>query len=123
MPQLNELILTGDGIAVVESGLAFGGGCLQNFGINSNTSANGFLKCLYRKKPEQNQQQNGNVNANNKNGVKNQPNMNTSTTNQANQMQQIQKSPKKKLKDMNNIGLEEGWNLKDEEKWKFKPRI
>ena len=30
--------------------MAFGGGNLQNFGINSNTSANGFLKCLYRRK-------------------------------------------------------------------------
>lgn len=30
--------------------MAFGGGSLQNFGINSNTSANGFLKCLYRRK-------------------------------------------------------------------------
>ena len=30
--------------------MSFGGGNLQNFGINSNTSANGFIKCLYRKK-------------------------------------------------------------------------
>lgn len=27
----------------------FGGGNLQNFGINSNTSANGFIKSLYKK--------------------------------------------------------------------------
>jgi hypothetical protein len=40
----------GDGIAVIEQGLAFGGGCLQNFGINSNTSANGFIKCLYKRR-------------------------------------------------------------------------
>jgi len=38
-----------NGIAILESGLSFGGGCLQNFGLNSNTSANGFIKCLYRK--------------------------------------------------------------------------
>lgn len=33
----------------MDSGLALGGGTLQNFGINSNTSANGFIKCLYKK--------------------------------------------------------------------------
>lgn len=46
--RLQEL-LNGDGIAVLESGLSLGGGCLQNFGLNSNTSANGFIKCLYKK--------------------------------------------------------------------------
>ena len=33
----------------MDKGLAFGAGCLQNFGINSNTSANGFIKSLYKK--------------------------------------------------------------------------
>jgi hypothetical protein len=42
-------LMDGDGIAVIESGLSFGAGCLANFGLNSNTSANGFLKCLYKK--------------------------------------------------------------------------
>jgi hypothetical protein len=46
--RLQEL-LNGDGIAIVEAGLSFGGGGLQNFGLNSNTSANGFIKCLYKK--------------------------------------------------------------------------
>jgi len=48
---LNRLsqLLDGDGIAILESGLSFGGGCLQNFGLNSNTSSNGFIKCLYKK--------------------------------------------------------------------------
>ena len=40
----------GDGMAIVDQGLSFGGGCLQQFGINSNTSANSFLKCLIKKK-------------------------------------------------------------------------
>lgn len=48
--RLNELVAKGDGIAIIDKGLAFGGGCLQNFGINSNTSANGFIKCLYKRK-------------------------------------------------------------------------
>ena len=39
-----------DGIAILEQGEGFGGGQLQEYGINSNTSANGFLKCTYRKK-------------------------------------------------------------------------
>jgi hypothetical protein len=43
------LVNTGDSIAVLEMGLNFGGGNLQNFGINSNTSANGFIKSLYKK--------------------------------------------------------------------------
>ena len=29
-------------------GLCFGGGDLQHYGINSNTSANGFMKCTYK---------------------------------------------------------------------------
>ena len=51
LPRLNELVQGGEGIAIVEAGLSLGGGCLSHFGINSNTSANGFVKCLYRKKP------------------------------------------------------------------------
>jgi hypothetical protein len=46
--RLNDL-LGGDGLAILESGLSFGAGCLHNFGLNSNTSANGFIKCLYKK--------------------------------------------------------------------------
>ncbi len=46
--RLQEL-LNGDGIAILEGGLSFGGGALQNFGLNSNTSANGFIKVLYKK--------------------------------------------------------------------------
>lgn len=48
--RLNELCNTGDGIGIVEQGLSFGGGCLQNFGINSNTCANGFFRGIYKKK-------------------------------------------------------------------------
>ena len=48
--RLHELVTTGDGLAVLESGLCFGGGDLQEYGINSNTSANGFLKCTYKKR-------------------------------------------------------------------------
>jgi hypothetical protein len=29
--------------------MSFGGGALQSFGVNSNTTACGFLKCMYRK--------------------------------------------------------------------------
>jgi hypothetical protein len=43
-------VSSGDGIAIVEQGLSFGGGSLQYFGINSNTGANGFLKGFYKKK-------------------------------------------------------------------------
>ena len=38
-------ILTGDGLAIIDGGLSFGGGNLGTYGINSNTSAYGFLKC------------------------------------------------------------------------------
>ena len=48
--RLTELVAKGDGIAIIEKGMSFGGGNLQNYGINSNTSANGFIKCLYRRK-------------------------------------------------------------------------
>ena len=47
---MNELVAKGDGLAIIEQGLNFGGGSLQNFGINSNTSANGFIKCLYKRR-------------------------------------------------------------------------
>ena len=47
--RLNDLVATGDGLAILDQGLSLGGGALQNFGINSNTSANGFIKCLYKK--------------------------------------------------------------------------
>ena len=48
--RLTELVAKGESIAILDQGMAFGGGSLQNFGINSNTSANGFLKCMYRRK-------------------------------------------------------------------------
>jgi hypothetical protein len=38
--------------------MALGGGTLQNFGINSNTSANGFIKGIYKKVVPPAQQQN-----------------------------------------------------------------
>ena len=47
--RLHDLVTTGDGIAILESGLSFGGGDLGEYGINSNTSANGFIKCTYKK--------------------------------------------------------------------------
>jgi hypothetical protein len=46
--RLNELI-QGDGIAVIDAGLNFGGGILGRYGINSNTSGGGFLKCMFKK--------------------------------------------------------------------------
>ena len=42
-----------DGIAILDQGECFGGGQLQEYGINSNTSSNGFMKCTYRKKVSQ----------------------------------------------------------------------
>lgn len=42
-------LTTGDGLAILDAGLSFGGGNLCNYGINSNTSANGFVKCILRK--------------------------------------------------------------------------
>jgi hypothetical protein len=48
--KLHELASSGDGIAIVEQGLSFGGGALQYFGVNSNTGANGFLKGFYKRK-------------------------------------------------------------------------
>ncbi len=37
------------GVAILDCGTSFGGGMLANYGINSNTSANSFLKCIFRK--------------------------------------------------------------------------
>jgi hypothetical protein len=42
-------LLQGDSIAIIDEGLSFGGGNLGSYGINSNTSAHGFLKCTSRK--------------------------------------------------------------------------
>jgi hypothetical protein len=36
-------------MAIVDAGLNFGGGILGRYGINSNTSGGGFLKCTYKK--------------------------------------------------------------------------
>lgn len=47
--RLNDLVNSGDSIAILEAGLSLGGGALGNFAINSNTSANGFLRCLHKK--------------------------------------------------------------------------
>jgi hypothetical protein len=46
---LTDLVTSGDGIAVLDAGIAFGGGALQSFGINSNTSASGFIRCMNKK--------------------------------------------------------------------------
>lgn len=50
MYRLGDLVTKDDGIAILEQGEGFGGGQLQEYGINSNTSANGFMKCTYKKK-------------------------------------------------------------------------
>lgn len=42
-------LLQGDSIAIIDEGISFGGGNLGAYGINSNTSAHGFLKCTSRK--------------------------------------------------------------------------
>jgi hypothetical protein len=36
-------------MAIVDAGINFGGGILGRYGINSNTSGGGFLKCTYKK--------------------------------------------------------------------------
>ncbi len=36
-------------MAIVDAGINFGGGMLGRYGINSNTSGGGFLKCTYKK--------------------------------------------------------------------------
>ena len=45
--KLRDLVNKDGGIAILDKGCSFGGGALQLFGINSNTSANGFIKCTY----------------------------------------------------------------------------
>ena len=47
--KLKDLLTKDGGIAILDQGEAFGGGALQHFGINSNTSANGFIKFVYNK--------------------------------------------------------------------------
>ena len=42
-------LLQEDGLAILDQGISFGGGQLSHYGINSNTSAIGFLKCIMRK--------------------------------------------------------------------------
>ena len=50
--RLSDLIRSKDagynnnGLAIIDEGISFGGGQLGNYGVNSNTSANGFLKAL-----------------------------------------------------------------------------
>ena len=53
--RLNDLIRSKDnghgnnnGLAIIDEGICFGGGQLQNYGINSNTSAGGFLKAIQK---------------------------------------------------------------------------
>ena len=41
--------MQGEGFAIIDSGLHFGGGLLYKYGINSNTSGGGFLKAAYKK--------------------------------------------------------------------------
>jgi len=41
--------MQGDGLAIIDAGINFGGGILGKYGINSNTSGGGFLKCTYKK--------------------------------------------------------------------------
>lgn len=48
MFRFNELVQD-NGLAILECGTSFGGGNLGKYGINSNTSANSFLKCILRK--------------------------------------------------------------------------
>ena len=47
-------LLQDDGVAILDNGISFGGGMLANYGINSNTSAISFLKCIFRKAKEKN---------------------------------------------------------------------
>lgn len=53
--RLHDLIRSKDqgygnnnGLAIIDEGFSFGGGRLASYGINSNTSAGGFLKCMAR---------------------------------------------------------------------------
>lgn len=54
--KFHELIQD-DGVAILDAGMSFGGGMLCNYGINSNTSANSFLKCIFRKAKDSDKQQ------------------------------------------------------------------
>ena len=45
--RLKNLLTQGNGIAILETGYTLGGGNLQHYIINSNTSADGFIQCLY----------------------------------------------------------------------------
>ena len=47
-------LLQDDGITILDSGISLGGGMLCEYGINSNTSANSFLKCIFRRAKEKN---------------------------------------------------------------------
>jgi len=40
-------------LAIIDEGLSFGGGALVNYGINSNTSAFGFLKCILKRQKKE----------------------------------------------------------------------
>ncbi len=41
-------LMSGDGLAIIDAGSAFGGGALCEYGINSNTKAYGFYKCILK---------------------------------------------------------------------------
>lgn len=45
--------MNGDSLAIIDEGLSFGGGALVNYGINSNTSAFGFLKCILKRQKKE----------------------------------------------------------------------
>ena len=49
--RLNEL-LSHESIAIVDAGTSFGGGTLGDYGINSNTSGDGFLSSIYKKRKD-----------------------------------------------------------------------
>lgn len=40
----------------MDAGLNFGGGLLSHYGINSNTSGGGFLKCTFKKQKDKNKE-------------------------------------------------------------------
>ena len=46
--KLNEL-MSHNSVAIIDRGDSFGGGNLGSYMINSNTSGDGFLSCLYKK--------------------------------------------------------------------------
>ena len=62
-----------NGLAILTEDIQFGGGCLGQYGINSNTSAAGFLKCMNRatnKKKNNFEVKNKNFMKQNENAVK-----------------------------------------------------